>query len=71
MAAVGATSSLVFLATGFIIGITSGCAVLTSQFFGAGDDNRMKKSVASHIVIALISTVVPSYQLKLLNTGNP
>lgn len=35
LAAVGATSSLVFLATGFIIGITSGCAVLTSQFFGA------------------------------------
>ena len=66
LAAVGATSSLVFLATGFIIGITSGCAVLTSQFFGAGDDNRMKKSVASHIVIALISTVVLTVGFVLL-----
>lgn len=66
LAAVGATSSLTFLATGFIIGVTSGCAVLTSQFFGAGDHKQVKKSVATHIVIAVATTIILTIGFLLL-----
>ena len=35
LAAVGATSSLVFMVTGFLIGNAGGCAITTSQYYGA------------------------------------
>ena len=45
LAAVGATSTIVFLIIGFMTGMTSGFSVITSQRFGAGDIRGMKRSV--------------------------
>lgn len=58
LAAVGSTSSLNFFALGFFIGMSAGCSVITSQHFGAGDMERVKKSVAAHIMIGTVSAVV-------------
>lgn len=59
---VGATSSLSFLIIGFATGLTSGFAVVTSQFYGAKDEEQMKKSVATSfllcIIIGILLTVV-------------
>ena len=58
LAAVGSTSSLNFFALGFFIGLSAGCSVITSQHFGANDMERVKKSVAAHIIIGVVSAVV-------------
>ena len=58
LAAVGSTSSLNFFALGFFIGLSAGCSVITSQHFGAGNIKQIKKSVAAHILIGIISSAV-------------
>lgn len=58
LAAVGSTSSLNFFALGFFIGLSAGCSVITSQHFGAGNIKQIKKSVAAHILIGVISSAV-------------
>ncbi len=58
LAAVGATTSIVFLILGFTQGLTTGFTVLTAQRFGAGDREGMKKSIGSAIILAVIVTVV-------------
>lgn len=66
LAAVGSTSSLNFFALGFFIGLSAGCSVITSQHFGANDMERVKKSVAAHIVIGVVSAVVLTVSFVLL-----
>lgn len=58
LAAVGSTSSLNFFALGFFIGLSAGCSVITSQHFGAENIEQVKKSVAAHILIGVVSSVV-------------
>ncbi|WP_209741411.1 MATE family efflux transporter [Clostridium tertium] len=58
LAAVGSTGSMSFLINGFVVGLTSGFAVLVSQKFGAKDEEGLKKSVASALVLSLIATGV-------------
>lgn len=58
LAAVGSTSSLNFFALGFFIGLSAGCSVITSQHFGAENIKQIKKSVAAHILIGIISSAV-------------
>lgn len=58
LAAVGSTSSLNFFALGFFIGLSAACSVITSQHFGAGNIEQVKKSVAAHILIGVVSSVV-------------
>lgn len=58
LAAVSSTSSLNFFALGFFIGLSAGCSVITSQHFGAGNIEQVKKSVAAHILIGVVSSVV-------------
>ncbi len=57
LAAVGSTGSLLFFVIGFVMGLSGGCAVITSQRFGANDIVGVKRSMAAHIVIASIVTV--------------
>ncbi|MGN1139634.1 MAG: MATE family efflux transporter, partial [Oliverpabstia sp.] len=45
LAAVGATGTICFLILGFLMGLTAGFTVLTSQRFGAGDMAGMRKTV--------------------------
>lgn len=58
LAAVGATGSVTFLILGFTQGLTTGFTVMTSQRFGAGDREGMKKSIGSAVVLSLIVTIV-------------
>ncbi|MCL2266989.1 MAG: MATE family efflux transporter [Treponema sp.] len=52
LAAVGCTGSINFLVIGFINGFGIGASVITSQRFGAGDVEGVRKSFASTIVIS-------------------
>ena len=58
LAAVGATSTIMFLIIGFMTGMTSGFTVLTSQRFGAGDIKGMKRSVGNGAILSVIITAV-------------
>lgn len=76
LAAVGATGSISFLLLGFLQGLTAGFTVLTSQRFGAGDIEGMKKTVGNAAVLSVIVTLVGtvlsvvfmSGLLRLMNT---
>ena len=46
LAAVGSVSILYNLLTGFFNGLTLGFSVVTARYFGAGDTEKLKKSVA-------------------------
>ena len=61
LAAVGATGTIMFLILGFLMGLTTGFTILTSQRFGAGDIEGMKKSVGNAAVLSLIVTVVMTF----------
>lgn len=58
LAAVGATGGMNFLLMGFVMGMTGGCSVVSSQAFGAGDERALKRSVAAHAAIAASLTVL-------------
>lgn len=59
LAAVGATGTISFLVVGFATGIASGFAVVTSQRFGAKDEDGIRYSVSNGIILlALIGVVV-------------
>ncbi|MBO5291977.1 MAG: MATE family efflux transporter [Lachnospiraceae bacterium] len=58
LAAVGATGTIMFLIIGFMQGLTTGFTVLTSQRFGAGDLDGLRKSVGNAAVLSIVVTVV-------------
>jgi len=58
LAAVGSTGSINFLILGFINGFGIGAAVLTSQRFGAGDMEGVRKSFAATIIISIGLSIV-------------
>ncbi|MDE7212553.1 MAG: MATE family efflux transporter, partial [Lachnospiraceae bacterium] len=76
LAAVGETGTIMFLILGFLMGMTVGFTVLTSQRFGAGDMGGMRKTVVSaaflSLVVALLMTAVSLLCMKpllhLMNT---
>lgn len=55
---VGATGHLVFFVIGFSTGLGSGFTVLTSQCYGAGDREGVKRSVAVAFVLTAVTAVV-------------
>ena len=61
LAAVGTTSSMVFLVNGFVMGLTSGVAVLISQKYGAKDEVGVKEAVASSIILSIIATILVTF----------
>ena len=70
LAAVGATGTICFLILGFLMGLTAGFTVITSQRFGAGDMEGMRKTVGSaavlSVVVSLLMTVVSMVGMKPL-----
>lgn len=58
LAAVGSTGNINFLILGFLMGLTAGLTVLTSQRFGAGDMDGMRKTVGSAILISAVASVL-------------
>lgn len=58
LAAVGSTGAMAFLVNGFVLGLTSGFAVLVSQKFGANDEEGVKKAFASSLILSIIMTIL-------------
>ncbi|MGW9113183.1 MATE family efflux transporter [Microbacterium sp. NPDC055683] len=58
LAAVGATGPLLFLLLGFAWGLTSGFAIPTAQAYGARDDDAVRRSVASGVILTGIASLV-------------
>ncbi|MDD7641478.1 MAG: MATE family efflux transporter [bacterium] len=52
LAAVGATTSLSTMVIGFLQGLTNGFAVIIARFFGAGDQQGLKRSAAASVTLA-------------------
>ncbi len=57
LAAVGATTSLSDMLTGLLNGITNGFAIIVATFYGSGDKDSMKKSIAGTVVLGILLTV--------------
>lgn len=58
LAAVGSTGAMSFLIIGFVIGITSGFSVVCAQRFGAQDEDGVRRSVATSILLCVIFTIL-------------
>lgn len=58
LAAVGATSALVNLISGFFIGLSSGVTVIVSQTFGANDKEGVTKSIHTGMALSLVLGVL-------------
>ena len=58
LAAVGSTGSVTFLFFSVCNGISSGAGIVTSQFFGAGDDNKVKRAIANSAYIMFSTSLV-------------
>ena len=58
LAAVGATGSISFLFFSICNGISSGGGIITSQFFGAGDTEKVKKAIVNSGYIMFSSSLL-------------
>src|SRR5690625_3758013 len=58
LAGVGATTAVSFLIIGFCWGMTTGLAIPVAQHFGAGDHNKLRRSVAAGAVISVLVAAV-------------
>ncbi|MBR5091544.1 MAG: MATE family efflux transporter, partial [Ruminiclostridium sp.] len=55
LAAVGSTTALVNLMTNLFLGLSTGANVLASHYLGAGDGNRVSKTVHTAVLLSVIS----------------
>lgn len=51
------TSSLIFLVNGFAMGLTAGFGIKLSQFVGAKNEEMMRKSVATSLILTSASSI--------------
>jgi putative MATE family efflux protein len=58
LAAVGCTGSINFFLLGFVFGFTQGSSIITSQRFGAGDEDGVRRSFAVSILLGIGITLV-------------
>ncbi|MCF2706333.1 MATE family efflux transporter [Arcanobacterium haemolyticum] len=58
LAAVGTTGGIFFLLIGFAWGMTSGFAIPTAQAFGAGDNVRLRRTIAAGTVLTMVTSVI-------------
>ena len=58
LAAVGATGSTTFLFFSVCNGISSGAGIVTSQFFGAGLEEKTKRSIANSAYVMLTAALI-------------
>ncbi|MDD3369597.1 MAG: MATE family efflux transporter [Lachnospiraceae bacterium] len=67
LAAIGSTTSLIFLVIGWLNGLTSGFAILVAQSYGAKDYKRMRHYLAMSIYLCLGMVVVMTTLLEIFN----
>lgn len=67
LAAIGSTTSLIFLVIGWLNGITSGFAIIVAQQFGAKRYDRMRHYLAQSVCLCVAFVVVMTIGLSVLN----
>ena len=60
LAAVGATGSISFLFFSVCNGVSSGGGIVTAQYYGARDDDRVKRAIVNSAYIMLVTSVATS-----------
>ncbi len=78
LAAVGSTGSLSFLFFSFCIGVSNGSGIAASKYFGAKDEQRVKKVIVNSAYLMLIASLLMAMLgfalsapiLRLLDTPN-
>lgn len=76
LAAVGATASVTFLFFSVSAGIGNGSGIVTSQLFGAGDDDKVKTAISnsaylmfgSALIMGLLAFLAAPHVLRFLGT---
>ncbi len=58
LGAVGSTSTLIFLYTGFLIGLGSGVNVLVAQHYGAKSENNVRQVVHTSAILSLAAGLI-------------
>ena len=58
LAGVGSTGAISFLVIGFVQGLTAGFAIKTAQYFGAKNEDAVRRSVAASFLLCIVMTVV-------------
>ena len=58
LAAVGASGSLIFLIFGLTFGLSAGISIVISQYFGAGDYDKVRKSFATATYMIFLAAVI-------------
>lgn len=67
LAAIGSTGSLMFFVTGWLNGLSSGFAILVSQWFGAKQYDRMRHYVAMSVYLAAGCAILMSVGFLIAN----
>ena len=68
LAAVGSTGTIMFLLNGFAQGFSAGFSVLTSQRFGAGQTDAVKRSVTNGIFLSVgVSVILTVFCVAVMN----
>lgn len=60
LGAVGSVGSINFLCFSLCLGLGNGIGILVSQFFGAGEDEKVKQSIGQALYVTLISGAIMS-----------
>lgn len=60
LGAVGATASLNFLIVSLVIGLSIGIGIIVAQYFGAGNEEMVKKTIANSVYIVAFSAIIMS-----------
>lgn len=60
LAAVGASGAIIQLLVGFCIGASAGAGVVTSQYYGARDDEGVRKAVHTTLAISIVAGAILS-----------
>ena len=58
LGAIGTTNSLTFLFFSLVGGLSVGIGIIVAQFFGSGNDEKVKNTIGNAIWIVLISSVI-------------
>jgi putative MATE family efflux protein len=76
LAAVGSVTSIINTLIGFFLGLASGASVIISQYYGAGDDDKIREAVHTTLILTfifcaaftLIGVLMVPYMLRFMST---
>ncbi len=60
LAAVSSSGNLIFMITGFFMGVFAGSGVVISQYYGARDKENVQKAIHTSIALAILSGLILS-----------